>query len=166
MVISMAKHIEKSVVVAPVAVAVADPVVVVASPVVKRAKNTLKITNKQKKMNPTEIQAWKDANAFNGFSAEVQAEINAKLAAPMTIRAENGTGGTKNTQKGEQVYTQEWAKALSLVGLLSAKMNFEAGIKLIDAEIPTRTDEKKAQIDAIKARMALDAAELAKHEAV
>lgn len=119
----------------------------------KGGKGIPRVTTAVLAMDDAARKVWLDGltdKDGKAITAEVRVIVEANIAKAVKK-------GSKD-KKGEIVFNQEWAKSLSLMQLLSVKT-------VVDAEIPTRANEKKAQADAIKARMAADAAALAAMEA-
>jgi len=114
---------------------------------VSTRKMTPKVTNVVKRMTPEQREEWFQKNCSK-LDAETQKIIREKMGQPLTIRKANG-----EKSKGMD-YNAEWVASLSLMQVLSIKT-------LVDANIPTREEEKnkareelKAQMEALKAKEA------------
>jgi len=110
-------------------------------------KMTPKVTNMVKRMTPEQREVWFTENCSK-LDAETQKIIREKMGQPLTIRKANGE------KSNGMDYNEEWVASLSLMQVLSIK-------KLVDANIPTREEEKnkareelKAQMEALKAKEA------------
>ena len=122
----------------------------VAAPVaaVSTRKMTPKVTNVVKRMTPEEREVWFTTNCAK-LDAETQKIIREKMGQPQTIRKANG-----EKSKGMD-YDAAWVASLSLMQVLSIKT-------LVDANIPTREEEKSKAREELKAKMeALKAQEAA-----
>jgi hypothetical protein len=122
----------------------------VAAPVaaVSTRKMTPKVTNVVKRMTPEEREVWFTTNCAK-LDADTQKIIREKMGQPLTIRKANG-----EKSKGMD-YNAEWVASLSLMQVLSIKT-------LVDANIPTREEEKSKAREELKAKMeALKAQEAA-----
>jgi len=124
-------------------------------------KMTPKVTNMVKRMTPEQREVWFTENCSK-LDAETQKIIREKMGQPLTIRKANGEKSNGMDYNEEWVaslslgmdYNEEWVASLSLMQVLSIK-------KLVDANIPTREEEKnkareelKAQMEALKAKEA------------
>jgi hypothetical protein len=122
----------------------------VAAPVaaVSTRKMTPKVTNVVKRMTPEEREVWFTTNCSK-LDADTQKIIREKMGQPQTIRKANG-----EKSKGMD-YDAAWVASLSLMQVLSIKT-------LVDANIPTREEEKSKAREELKAKMeALKAQEAA-----
>ena len=118
-----------------------------ATAAVSTRKMTPKVTNVVKRMTPEQREEWFQKNCSK-LDADTQKIIREKMGQPLTIRKANG-----EKSKGMD-YNAEWVASLSLMQVLSIKT-------LVDANIPTREEEKnkareelKAQMEALKAKEA------------
>ncbi len=110
-------------------------------------KNTPKVTNKQRRMNEAERTAWKASIGFDKLDAALQASIDAKLSAAMTVRGEGKTGKTTT-------YDQAWVDGLSLIQALSIKGLVDKSLTGRQAEKDAEKAKIKAQIEALQATSA------------